>query len=116
MIKIVHLITGVEVIGQVTDNQDYYTISYPAEVKIIMDEDGKQKNFVGPYASFVKGHTIHVNKTKILFVGDPLASLLDYYEETVLGKSPLESDEAKNAASFKLDEEQTKQLEETASE
>lgn len=113
--KLLHLITGVEIVGEVEDNGDFYTIKYPIEVKMITNgEDQKPINWVGPFASFVKGHTVHINKSKILFVGEPLASLVEYYEEKVLGKSPLESEDAKAAATFKLTDEQANRLEESA--
>lgn len=114
--KLLHLITGVEIVGQTEDNGDYYTVKHPVEIRLVTNgSDQKPTNWVGPFATFVRGNVIHINKSKILFVGDPIPSLIDYYDETVLGKASPGIEEARKAATFELTEEEVAKLEEPTS-
>lgn len=77
------MITGDNVVSFTEDKSDSYVLVWPAVLVDFYDnEEGKNRIRVEPYASHVKGHTITVAKTNVLFTGEPTSDLKEYYEKT----------------------------------
>lgn len=84
MIKFLKLITGEDIVSEVEEHDTTFFLKTPAVVKKIMVEDasiGQQvpRSIVEPFTPHVKGHNVHINKNKVLFIGEPIPTLADYY-------------------------------------
>ena len=91
MIKYVKLTTLDELISEVKEVEDGYQFIWPMRVYVTRDEEGEMRNQVSPYVPHVKTHTVTISKDKIVFIADPIPSLLEYYENNVKAMLPPES-------------------------
>lgn len=69
MVLISKLITGEEVIGDVTDEGDSVKIKNPCAIAFVpsRDQPGQQSLGLIPYAAYTKNHSVVVNKTHIVW-------------------------------------------------
>jgi hypothetical protein len=107
MIKFFKFMTGDDVVGESEDRGEYFYIKWP--VKIVMNENVDEnadpqsqapRNRILPFANHVIGHTILVHKSKILFVGEPIGMLADYYEKNFSNLIPPKEEDIKKASGF----------------
>lgn len=91
MIKMFKLITGEDVVSVTEETETSFFLKWPAVVRrITVDVDGEQqtRSAVEPLAPHIKGHCVYINKNKILFMGDALPALAEYYEKTYAMQEP----------------------------
>lgn len=81
MIKIVKLISGEEVIGEVTESNDSITIKKPCVLQIVPSRTNPEQPAMGlfPYASYVDNHTITLKEQSVVWKEDPVKELYNQY-------------------------------------
>lgn len=81
MIKIVKLISGEEVIGEVTETNDSITIKKPCVLQIVPSRTNPEQPAMGlfPYASYVDNHTITLKEQNVVWKEDPVKELYNQY-------------------------------------
>ncbi len=86
MIRVIKLTTGEEVVGVVEEKSDSIFVKWP--VKLVMhatEGEEKPRVRVELFAAQVKGHSVEINNKNVLYVGEPVPELRDYYD-TNFGK------------------------------
>ena len=81
MIKIVKLISGEEIIGEVTESNGSITIKKPCVLQIVPSRTNPEQPAMGlfPYAAYVESHTITLKEDSIVWKEDPLKELYNQY-------------------------------------
>lgn len=81
MIKIVKLISGEEIIGEILENEEVTTVKKPCVLQIIPSRTNPEQPAMGlfPYASYVKDHTISLKNKDIIWKEDPVKELYNQY-------------------------------------
>lgn len=81
MIKIIKIITGEEIIGEVSENSDTITIKKPCILQIIPSRSNPEQPAMGlfPYASYVDNHSITLKNQDIIWKEDPVKELYNQY-------------------------------------
>lgn len=81
MIKIVKLISGEELVGDVTVESDRLNISKPAMLQLMPHRNDPNQFMVGliPYAQYTKSHAVEMNMDHILWVEEPIDDLYNNY-------------------------------------
>ncbi len=90
MIKFVKLTTGDEIVARTTEQETHFFLEWPARVVSDNSDPTRQtpQTRVEPYTPFVKGHSIYVQKSKVVYVADPIPSLEDYYDKNYGSLAP----------------------------
>jgi hypothetical protein len=80
MIKIVKLITGEELIADVTGT-DTLTLSKPCVLQMVPSRTNPEQPMMGmfPYASYAEDHTIVVKESSVLWQANPVKELYNQY-------------------------------------
>lgn len=80
MIKIAKLITGEELIGDVTENGNITVFKQPCAVQLVMSRDNMTPAMsLIPYAFYTEGHTVTVETKNIIWVAEPLKEVYNQY-------------------------------------
>lgn len=81
MIKIVKLITGEELIADVTGDGITMTLNKPCALEIIPSQKNPDQPMMGmfPYAAYTEGHCIDVDIDKIVWDANPIKELYNQY-------------------------------------
>ena len=81
MIKILKLITGEEIIGDVTRTDNFFTIKKPCALQFVPSRTNPEQPAMGlfPYAAFVANQTINVKVEHVIFEEEPLKELYNQY-------------------------------------
>ena len=81
MIKIVKLITGEELIADVTGGDTTMTLSKPCVLQLVPSRENPEQPMMGmfPYASYTKDHTIDIDIDKIVWDAIPVKELFNQY-------------------------------------
>ena len=83
MIKFLKLVSGNNVVSEVEDFGNSVYLKWPMELTDNADAaEGEPKVRIDPFAAHVRGHCVKIDKTAILFAGEPVPTLRDYYEKT----------------------------------
>lgn len=86
MIRVIKLVSGEEIVGVTEDRETSLFIKWPVRLVPTFDEENEKPRIrVEMFASQIKGHSVDINKNNILFVGEPVPELRDYYD-TNFGK------------------------------
>lgn len=84
-VRILKLITGETLVSEVEDQDTHYLLKNPAMIakQSILEQDGvpSQRNVVEPFAPHVKGHSVYIGKSKVIYTGLAIPSLETYYKE-----------------------------------
>jgi hypothetical protein len=80
MIKIVKLITGEELIADVTGSE-ILTLSKPCSLQMVPSRQNPDQPMMGmfPYAAYTEGHCIDVDIDKIVWDATPVKELYNQY-------------------------------------
>ena len=79
MIKIVKLMTGEEVIAEMSMDISSIKLVNPFMLQVAPGKDGELNLALFPYAAYVLNHTVEVDAAKVLWIGDlPDSMKLDY--------------------------------------
>ena len=83
MIKVIKLVTSEEIIGDLTDKENFYLIEQPCAVVIIPSQSSMTEHRMGliPYAGYTKDHQIEVMKDKIAWEAVPAEELYNQYNK-----------------------------------
>ena len=81
MIKIVKLITGEELIADVTGGDTTMTLSKPCVLQLVPSRQNPEQPMMGmfPYASYTEDHTIDIGIDKIVWDAKPVKELYNQY-------------------------------------
>lgn len=115
MIKFMKLITGEEVVATVEERDTNYFVSWPARLVTFLDEEENRPRIrVEPFANHVKGHSVFIDKSMVMFTGEPTSDLKEYYEKTFgnlvppLNNTPTTTQEVTTQETFKVEDVQVK--------
>ena len=82
-INVVKLVSGDEVVADVTDLQKKNSVSLKNPLMLVMQQ--KQEGGVGvailPYATSVEGDTIEIGYDKIIYIHTAKSELVEYYNK-----------------------------------
>lgn len=95
MIKYLKLINGDDLIAKVEDHGDHFMVIWPAKIYLDNTDNGPVTR-VMPYTPHVLGHSFKLNKTRLIFVADPVPSLEEYYNKNNASMLPENSDASSN--------------------
>lgn len=80
MIKIVKIITGEEIIGDVSSSDDSLSIDRPCVLQLVPSRTSDQPSMaLIPYAPYTKNHKISIKVTNVIWVEEPLEDLYNHY-------------------------------------
>lgn len=81
MIKVVKMITGEELIGDVTENDAKINIKQPAIIQLMPSRTDPNQIMVGliPYAQYTKSHAIEVDVRNVIWSESPVDELYNQY-------------------------------------
>jgi hypothetical protein len=81
MIKIVKLITGEELIADVTGGDISMTLSKPCVLQMVPSRQNPEQPMMGmfPYAAYTQDHSIDVDVDKIVWDATPVKELYNQY-------------------------------------
>lgn len=95
MIKILKLITGEELIGDITLS-DAYHIKQPCVLQLVpsRSDPAQVSMVIIPYAGYTKDHSISVEKRFVVWCEEPMQEVYNQYNSAfgsgiVVAKSPL---------------------------
>jgi hypothetical protein len=87
-IKIIKLLNGQEVIGEILDEQDienWVEIKEPRLINFDVDQDGNLKVGLGPFSIFTEDKTFILNSTCILSIFSSALNLTNAYRQQISG-------------------------------
>lgn len=81
MIKIYKLVTGEEVVGEVTQENDALVVKNPCAIMLIASRSSPDSHSMAlvPYAGYTMGHTIKIKMDKLVWDADPAEELYNQY-------------------------------------
>lgn len=81
MIKLIKLITGEEVIGDVTYHDDYVLMDKPCAIMLLGSRSTPDQQSLGlvPYAGYAKEHSIKVKKTSVVWEAELADEVFNQY-------------------------------------
>ena len=81
MIKIVKLVTGEELIADVTVNSITMTLSKPCSLQMVPSRQNPDQPMMGmfPYAAYTEDHSIDVDINNIIWTANPIKELYNQY-------------------------------------
>lgn len=81
MIRFLKLVTGEDIVGVVEDKETAYFVKWPVKLSVTQpDPDSKPTIKVDLYAAQIKGHSVEIDKSFVLFLGEPTPELKEYYD------------------------------------
>lgn len=113
MIRVIQLITGITIVGEITDTEDKLKVRLPLRLYTTPSEDpsAPSQNRVEPFGMHVKNQTITIKKEHILYMEEPSALLEEYYTKNILDSVPnFERETVNSASNFELSDEQITRL------
>ena len=81
MIKVVKLITGEELIADVTGMFEVLTLSKPCSLQMVPSRQNPDQPMMGmfPYAAYTEDHSIEVDRARIVWSATPIKELYNQY-------------------------------------
>lgn len=81
MIKILKLITGEELISDITENTDTITLDKPCALQLVPSRANPEQPSMAliPYAAYTKEHSITVKSENIIWMNEPMKELYNQY-------------------------------------
>ena len=81
MIKIVKLITGEELIADVTGGDTTMTLSKPCVLQMVPSRQNPEQPMMGmfPYAAYTEDHSIEVDRARVVWSAKPVKELYNQY-------------------------------------
>jgi hypothetical protein len=96
-IKVIKLVTGEEVVGDITTNGDYVTIDKPCAVMLVASKSTPDQHSMAliPYAAYTNDHRIEVKAAAIIWEGELQEDVYNQYNmlygsgiQIMTGRSP----------------------------
>lgn len=81
MIKILKLVTGEEIIADVTTNDDFLKLDKPCALQIFPSRSDPQQPQMAliPYAAYTEDHVVNVKETDVIWSEPPIKELYNQY-------------------------------------
>lgn len=86
MIKILKLVTGEEIIGDVKHNVETFVVDKPCFIQIVPSRTNPEQPAMAlvPYAPYTKNHRVEIHEKAVIWVEEPLKELYNQYN-TIFG-------------------------------
>ena len=92
MLKILHMISGNTLIGQVEENESEYIVTHPFLMEIVDDSDQGSGVRMDYLLAFSKDNCVHIKKNVVLYNYNPSNRLEEYYGRLVEFTAKREND------------------------
>lgn len=81
MIKIIKLVTGEEIVADVTEQDQNYTLEKPVVLQLIASRSTPEQPQMAliPYAAYTEDHSVTVSKSNIVWTEEPVKELYNQY-------------------------------------
>jgi hypothetical protein len=89
-IKILKLVSGEELVADITLNASIYKLVKPFALQMARDpnsDSGQMQLALFPYAPYTKDHTVHINKEKVVWSEELPESMIMDYETALINLS-----------------------------
>ena len=89
-IKILKLVSGEELVADITLNASIYKFVKPFALQMARDpnsDSGQMQLALFPYAPYTKDHTVHINKEKVVWSEELPESMIMDYETALINLS-----------------------------
>lgn len=93
MIRVAKLITGDEIIGVFENFKDKYIVTYPVKIEEKLLDNGKPGVDLQIFTPQTRDNKVCIDKTHVLFVGEALQVLEEYYVTLLPKKEEVNTDE-----------------------
>lgn len=82
-VQILKLITGEEVIGDLTEVNDTLRIKRPCYIQLVPSRADPERPMLGlvPYAPYTENHAIELGRTHVVWQGKPIDELYNQYQK-----------------------------------
>jgi hypothetical protein len=82
-VQIIKLITGEEVIGDVTSGGSLITLKRPCVLQLMPSRADPERPMLGlvPYAIYAENHTITINDESVVWMSKPVDELYNQYQK-----------------------------------
>lgn len=82
MIKVLQLVTAQEIIGEVTETADTFTVKNPATIHLVPQGQGTSFG-VGliPFMPYLDGSEVNINKDKVVIIAEPSVEMRNNYNK-----------------------------------
>lgn len=81
MIRFLKLVTGEEIVGVIEEKEASYFVKWPVKLSVTqLEPDSKPTIKVDLFAAQIKGHSVDISKSFVLFIGEPTPELKEYYD------------------------------------
>ena len=83
MIKITKIVTGEEIVGDVTFTDTHITIKDPCAIAYVpsKDQPGQQALGLVPYAAYTKDHSVTIEKSKVVWSEELVEEVYNQYNK-----------------------------------
>lgn len=86
MIRVLKLTTGEEIVGVIEDKDTSIFVKWPVKLSFTTENDETRPRIkVDLFAGQVRGHSVDIDKSFIIYTGEPTPELKEYYD-TNFGK------------------------------
>ena len=92
MIKVIHLMSCDNIIGEVKENEDEYIVTHPFLMDIVDDSDEGSGIRMDYLLAFSKDNCVHIKKNVVLYNYNPSNRLEEYYGRLVEFTAKREND------------------------
>jgi|688.fasta_scaffold329817_1 hypothetical protein len=89
-IKILKLVSGEELVADITLNASIYKLVKPFALQMARDpnsDSGQMQLALFPYAPYTKDHTVHINREKVVWSEELPESMIMDYETALINLS-----------------------------
>ena len=82
MIKVLQLVTAQEIIGEVTDHADTFTVKNPATIHMVPQQNGGSFGIgLIPFMPYLDGSEVSINKDKVVITAEPSVDMRNNYNK-----------------------------------
>ena len=81
MIRILKLVTGEEIIGDITENHGEILVKKPCYIQLVPSRANPEQPAMAlmPYAAYSKEHKVTIDVSSVVWVEEPIADLYNSY-------------------------------------
>jgi hypothetical protein len=82
MIKVLQLVTAQEIIGEVTETADTFTVKNPATIHMVPQQNGGSFGIgLIPFMPYLDGSQVNINKDKVVITAEPSVEMRNNYNK-----------------------------------
>lgn len=81
MILVLKIITGEEVVADVTEGEEVYTLKKPAYIQFVPSRTNQEQPMLAlaPYAVYVEDYTLDIPKSSVIWKAKPVKEMYNQY-------------------------------------